>query len=73
MKHVLSLMSLAFAVAGPAAFAQKWEVGAGAGGSFLASETISNPAGFGAVLRWDRESGHLKLASGGRRRDSAAT
>jgi hypothetical protein len=38
-------MSLAIAVATPAAFAQKWEVGFGAGGSFLTSETITNPAG----------------------------
>ena len=38
-------MSLAIAVASPAAFAQKWEVGFGAGGSFLTSETITNPAG----------------------------
>ncbi len=45
MKHFLSLMFLAIAVATPAAFAQKWEVGFGAGGSFLTSETITNPAG----------------------------
>jgi outer membrane protein W len=45
MKHFLSLMSLAIAVATPAAFAQKWEVGFGAGGSFLTSDTITNPAG----------------------------
>jgi opacity protein-like surface antigen len=45
MKHFLLLMSLAIAVATPAAFAQKWEVGFGAGGSFLTSETITNPAG----------------------------
>jgi outer membrane protein W len=45
MKHFLSLMSLAIAVATPAAFAQQWEVGFGAGGSFLTSETITNPAG----------------------------
>jgi outer membrane protein W len=45
MKHFLSLMSLAIAVATPAAFAQKWEVGFGAGGSFLTSETITNPEG----------------------------
>jgi hypothetical protein len=87
MKHVLSVMSLALAVAAPAAFAQKWELGAGAGGSFLSSETISNPAGiadatrdfgvtlsawldnnigsgiFGGELRYDHESGDLKLSS----------
>jgi outer membrane protein W len=45
MKHFLSLMFLAIAVAAPAAFAQKWEVGFAAGGSFLTSETITNPAG----------------------------
>ena len=45
MKHFLSLMFLATAVAAPAAFAQKWEVGLGAGGSFLTSETITNPEG----------------------------
>ncbi len=45
MKHFLSLMSLAIAVATPAAFAQKWEVGFAAGGSFLTSQTITNPAG----------------------------
>jgi outer membrane protein W len=45
MKHFLSLMFLALAAAVPAAFAQKWEVGIGAGGSFLTSETITNPAG----------------------------
>jgi hypothetical protein len=45
MKHFLSLMSLAIAVATPAAFAQKWEVGFGAGGSFLTSDTITSPAG----------------------------
>jgi outer membrane protein W len=38
-------MFLASAVAVPAAFAQKWEVGFGAGGSFLTSETITNPEG----------------------------
>jgi outer membrane protein W len=45
MKHFLSLMLLATAVTAPAAFAQKWEVGFGAGGSFLTSDTIANPAG----------------------------
>jgi hypothetical protein len=51
MKHLLPLMILACAVATPAAFAQKWEVGFGAGGSFLTSETISNPAGNASVTR----------------------
>ena len=45
MKHFLSLMFLAAAVGTPAAFAQKWEVGFGAGGSFLTSETVTSPAG----------------------------
>src|SRR5579863_10552832 len=45
MKHFLSLMFLALATLTPAAFAQKWEVGFGGGGSFLTSETITNPAG----------------------------
>ena len=45
MKHFLSLMFLALAAGTPAAFAQKWEVGFGVGGSFLTSETITNPAG----------------------------
>jgi opacity protein-like surface antigen len=45
MKHLLSFMFLAVAVATPAAFAQKWEVGFGAGGSFLTSQTITNPLG----------------------------
>jgi outer membrane protein W len=51
MKHFLSLMFLALAAAVPAAFAQKWEVGIGAGGSFLTSETISNPAGDASATR----------------------
>lgn len=38
-------MSLTLAVVTPAAFAQKWEVGFGAGGSFLTSDTITSPAG----------------------------
>jgi len=51
MKHFLSLMFLATAVATPAAFAQKWEVGFAAGGSFLTSETITNPAGNASATR----------------------
>lgn len=51
MKHFLSLMFLAIAVAAPAAFAQKWEVGFAAGGSFLTSQTISNPAGSADATR----------------------
>jgi len=45
MKHSLSFMFLALAALTPAAFAQKWEVGFGAGGSFLTSQTVTNPAG----------------------------
>jgi outer membrane protein W len=45
MKHFVSLMFLALAAATPSAFAQKWEIGFGAGGSFLTSQTITNPAG----------------------------
>src|SRR5215831_6993468 len=37
--------SLLFAAVGAAAFAQQWEVGANAGGSFLPSVTVSGPAG----------------------------
>jgi hypothetical protein len=51
MKHFLSVMFLATAVATPAAFAQKWEVGLGAGGSFMTSETISNPTGSANATR----------------------
>lgn len=89
MKHFLSLTFCAITAATPAAFAQKWEVGVGAGGSFLTSETITNPAGnaqatrdpglavsawldnnigsglFGGELRYDHESGDLKLSSSG--------
>jgi outer membrane protein W len=45
MKYFSSLMFLAIAVSTPLAFAQKWEVGFAAGGSFLTSQTITNPAG----------------------------
>lgn len=51
MKHFLSLVSLALAVATPAAFAQKWEVGFGVGGSFLTSDTINSPAGNATASR----------------------
>jgi outer membrane protein W len=51
MKHSLSFMFLALAALTPAAFAQKWEVGFGAGGSFLTSETITNPAGNASATR----------------------
>jgi outer membrane protein W len=45
MKHFLSFLFLTLAAGTPAAFAQKWEVGFGAGGTFLTSETVTNPAG----------------------------
>ncbi|HEX5228296.1 MAG TPA: hypothetical protein VFW44_11325, partial [Bryobacteraceae bacterium] len=45
MKHLVPVLFLASVVATPAAFAQKWEVGLGAGGSFFTSQTITNPAG----------------------------
>jgi Outer membrane protein beta-barrel domain len=45
MKHFLSLMFLCLVACAPAAFAQKWEVGFGAGGTFLTSQTITNPIG----------------------------
>jgi hypothetical protein len=51
MKHFLSFMFFALAALTPAAFAQKWEVGFGAGGSFLTSETISNPSGSANATR----------------------
>src|SRR5579863_250562 len=51
MKHFLSLMFLASAVATPAAFAQKWEVGLAAGGSFFTSETVTSPAGNAVATR----------------------
>jgi hypothetical protein len=68
---------------------RSWEVRGGGGGSFLTSDTISNPAGnadatrdlgvalsvwldnnigsgmFGGELRYDHESGDLKLSSAG--------
>jgi len=42
MKHFLPVTFLALAAA-PAALAQKWEVGFGGGGSFMTSQTITNP------------------------------
>lgn len=51
MKHLVPVLFLASVVATPAAFAQKWEVGIGAGGSFFTSQTITNPAGNADVTR----------------------
>ena len=45
MRHFLSITFLAFTCVAPAAFAQRWEVGAAGGGSFYTSQTITNPAG----------------------------
>ncbi|HUA19897.1 MAG TPA: hypothetical protein VMB25_14200 [Bryobacteraceae bacterium] len=45
MKHFLLVTFLVPLAAAPAAWAQSWEVGLGAGGSFMTSETISNPLG----------------------------
>lgn len=51
MKHFSSFLFLALAVGTPAAFAQKWEVGFGVGGTFLTSQTITNPAGNASATR----------------------
>ena len=51
MKHFCSFLFLALAAATPAAFAQKWEVGFAAGGSFLTSDTINSPAGNAKATR----------------------
>ena len=45
MKHFLLITFLVSLAAAPAAWAQSWEVGFGAGGSFITSQTISNPIG----------------------------
>lgn len=45
MKHFLYITFFASLAAAPAAWAQSWEVGLGAGGSFMTSQTISNPLG----------------------------
>ena len=44
MRHFLSIAFFALTLAS-AAFAQRWEVGAAAGGSFFTSQTVTNPAG----------------------------
>jgi hypothetical protein len=49
MRQNLSITFLAFACLTPAAFAQKWEVGAAGGGSFYTSQTVTNPAGNASV------------------------
>jgi len=45
MKHFLPVTFLTLLAISPAAFAQRWEVGVGGGGSFYTSETVTNPAG----------------------------
>ena len=45
MRHFLSITFFALACFTPAAFAQRWEVGAAGGGSFYTSETVTNPPG----------------------------
>jgi hypothetical protein len=45
MKHSLAVTFFAICACAPLALAQKWEVGAGVGGDFYTSQTISNPSG----------------------------
>ena len=45
MKHFLPITFFALLAAGPAALAQKWEVGVGGGGNFYTSQTFTNPVG----------------------------
>jgi hypothetical protein len=45
MKHFLAVTCFAICACAPAALAQKWEVGAGVGGDFYTSQTVSNPLG----------------------------
>ena len=45
MKHFLCITFFLAMAATPLAFAQKWEVGAGVGGAFYNSQTITNPIG----------------------------
>jgi len=45
MKQFLAVTFFAVCACAPLAFAQKWEVGAGVGGDFYTSQTISNPLG----------------------------
>lgn len=68
MKHFLHIAFYVAIAAGPAAFAQNWEVGVGGGGAFYTSETITNPAGNAsgklangfAVSAWlGNNSGHM--------------
>jgi hypothetical protein len=48
MKLVRTLVLCAVAIA-PAAFAQKWEFGGGAGGGFYSSQDVSSPSGSAAA------------------------
>ena len=45
MRHFLGITLFALAFCASSALAQKWEVGAGVGGDFYTSQTISNPIG----------------------------
>lgn len=45
MKHFLPVTFFMLLALAPAALAQKWEVGAGGGGSFYTSQTFTNPVG----------------------------
>src|SRR5579863_8939613 len=49
MKMLLVMTPVLAGLLVPAAFAQKWEVGGGVGGSFFTSETVSNPAQNGSA------------------------
>src|ERR1700674_64978 len=42
MRQFLSITLFAFACLAPAAFAQRWEVGAAGGGSFYTAQTVKN-------------------------------
>jgi len=45
MKHFLAVTFVAFCACAPSVLAQKWEIGAGVGGDFYTSQTVSNPVG----------------------------
>ena len=55
MKHFANVLFLAALLAAPAAFAQKWEIGGGFGGSFYTSDGVSAPG----------LSGNASLSDGG--------
>jgi len=45
MKHFLAVTFITACACAPSALAQKWEIGAGVGGDFYTSQTVSNPLG----------------------------